>query len=717
MTRFVLLFALLGLVAVAAWGWSGRHRREKGTLIPESPPARSSVPTELKTIESRDKGVVPTTQTLETVQPASVVASPESVGDPAVAAPSEANPTLSRSEPNTVPPEQSAESLPTDSQPPGVTAAITPPVADALPKSSPALETQVFTLTETINANGQPALVETSISQCISSEPVADDEEQRPSPSIVVPTKSNVIEAEHAVVPIVDTVEATVPSEPPSEAGEGSDSCPVQTDAVTNSRPAMELPPSIENEQPSVEALPPQSSEVTIPTKLPGYRPLAPVAPAGPLRPRRPANVRPAPNTNAELRLRVHLIFGRGGGVKTLALVPDRREGMPDEVEITGMQGELRLTEPLENCYQSVPLGDAGIALRQGIEWRGKGDARHLRWVLTRRELYVLAPGDEFGLSGFVSTARLLLNARHVVLAMAHLWNEVLAALAETGSATPEVNDDTTPGVPSGWLLFRDVTPTRAVPMRDEAHILNALCPLPDIEPYFVGGIRLERRTWLAGFPPRIRFTGALGDDFRPMIDGQPAQLATDSAFEAPGWDNIEEHRLWFGGQTETYVLRTMDESWEPWRAHDFGAGTAICGAMTHPPAEVHRQQVQVPVTNPLLLGARAGEVFHCHPPSDLRCETVRTLVPFAPVWALPSDPLHADKRSARILLFDPAEPVTDMQMPRGNRNASRAIVAWISAIHEAGCKGFILAADDEKSKVLWRRYRDAAKQLRRKMR
>lgn len=706
MTKFLLLLALLGLVAVAAWGWSRRHRREKGTLTPESPPAISPVPAELKAVEPRDKAIAPTTRTLETIQPAGLVASPGSAGNPAVAASTE-----SHTRPNNTVPEQVAESLPTDSQPTASTAARPTPMEQTLPESLRPLEAQISTLIETTTANIQPTLVDTGIdNQCKSAKPVPESEDQDLSPPIVVPAESSIMEAE-------DAFEVTVPSEPPSEAGEGPDSSAVQTDAVTNSRPAMELPISTENEQPSVGVLPQRPSEVTVSTKLPDYRPLAPVSPVGPLRPRRPANVRLAPNTNAELRLRVQLVFGRGGGVKTLALVPDRREGMPDEIEITGMQGELRLTEPLEHSYQFVPLADAGNALRQGVEWRGNGDARHWRWVLTRRELYVLAPGDEFGLSGFVSTARLLLNARHVVLAMAHLRNEVLAALAETHSATPEVNDDTTPGVPSGWLLFRDVTPTRAVPMRDEAHILNALCPLADIEPHFVGGLRLERRTWLAGFPPRIRFTGALGDDFRPMIDGQPAQLASDSAFEAPGWDKIGEHRLWFGGQTETYALRMMDESWEPWRAHDFGAGSAICGAMTHPRAEVQRQHVQVPVTNPLLLGARPGEVFRCHLPNDLRCETVRTMVPFAPVWALPLDPSHADKRSTRILLFHPMEAVTDIQMPRGNRPTSRALVAWISAIRQAGCKGLVLAVDCQESTALWQRYRNAAKQLRRKMR
>lgn len=711
-----ILFALLGLAVGGVWGWLRWHRRNKGIPTSESPPARSPVSAEGKFVEPRGETAAPSTEPLETAKLTSLVALPESTDDTIVVAPLESDIAALCARPDNATPEIAADSRPTDSRPTVITAVVPAPVADSPPKSSSALETQVSTLTEIINVNDWPALVETSVGQCTSTKTV-DDEEQHSSRPIIASAKSNVTEEEHAAVPAENVVNTAVFSEPSSETGRQSDSALIQTDTLSNSRPVPVLPLSIEGEQPSVEVLLQSSPEITIPATPRDYRPLAPASLTGPSRPRRSANIRIAPSANADLKLRVQLVFSRSGGVKTLALLPDRREGMPDEVEITAMQGELRLTEPLENYYQSVPLADAGNALRHGVEWRGNGDARHLRWVLTGRELYVLAPGDEFGSSGFVSTARLLLNARHVVLAMAHLRNEVLAALVETGSATPEVNDDTTPGVPSGWLLFRDVTPTRDVPMQDEAHILNALCPLPDIEPHFGGGIRLERRTWLAGFPPRIRFTGALGNDFRPMIDGQPAQPAADGAFEAPGWDSTGEHRLWFGGQTETYALRVMDESWEPWRAHDFGAGTAICGAMTHPPAEVHRQQVQVPVTNPLLLGARPGEVFHCHPPNDVRGDTVRTLVPFAPVWALPSDPLHADKRSARILLFHPAEPVTDIRIPRGNRTTSRALVAWISAIHEAGCKGLVLAADGEESKVLWQRYRNAAKQLRRKMR
>ena len=60
---------------------------------------------------------------------------------------------------------------------------------------------------------------------------------------------------------------------------------------------------------------------------------------------------------------------------------------------------------------------------------------------------------------------------------------------------------------------------------------------MPDIEPHYVGGIRLTRQTWLAGFAPRIRFTGELGKEFQVTIDGQPGKRAGDGAFEAPGWN------------------------------------------------------------------------------------------------------------------------------------------------------------------------------------
>jgi len=118
-----------------------------------------------------------------------------------------------------------------------------------------------------------------------------------------------------------------------------------------------------------------------------------------------------------------------------------------------------------------------------------------------------------------------------------------------------------------------------------------------------------------------------------------------------------------------------------------------------------------------LLIGARPGEIFCCCARSDIRCETLLAMVSFEPVWALPLDPAHVDKQSARILLLHPNEPRNDIRVPTGNRVANRKLAAWLSAIREAGCKGLRLAQEDDQSKILWQRYRAIAKQLRRKMR
>jgi len=419
-----------------------------------------------------------------------------------------------------------------------------------------------------------------------------------------------------------------------------------------------------------------------------------------------------------DLRLRVQLVFGRGGIVRTLALVPDKREEMPDEVVVTGRQGELRLVELRDDCYEPVPLVDTTNALREGIQWHGRSAGHRWRWVLSGRELYVLAPGDEFGLCGFVSTVRLRLNINHEILATATLCDQVLVALANAGCAKPEVNDDKTPGVPSGWLLFRDVIPTRAVAMREDGDILNVLCPVHDVEPHFVGGIRLERNTWLFDFPPRVRFTGELGDSFRVLIDGKPAQPANDGAFEAAGWDAEGEHRLWFADRAETYVLRTMNERWESWNAYDFGTtGVVICGAGIYRMEGMDWYQLRVPVTNPLLVGSRPGEIFRCRPRHDVRSETILVLVPFVPTWALPIDPIHADKRSARLVLLKSLEPGSSARYESRDRNMDRSLREWVAAINDAGHKQLVLSNASEDGLSLWRRYRDVAKRLWKSMR
>ena len=208
---------------------------------------------------------------------------------------------------------------------------------------------------------------------------------------------------------------------------------------------------------------------------------------------------------------------------------------MPSDVHVTGTEGQLHLTDLRDNCYEPVPLSNVGNVLIRGVESCRRGHARQWRWVLGGRELYVFVPGDKFRLHGFVSTSRLSLNVRHLILATERLRGQILAVLAKSGCADPEVNKPgRTPGVPQGWLLFRDVTPTRTPPTRHGETIPYALCPPHDVKPHFVGGVRLKHGIWLLGFPPRIHLSGEISAGYQVTIDGHPARPSTDGAWRRP---------------------------------------------------------------------------------------------------------------------------------------------------------------------------------------
>jgi hypothetical protein len=230
-------------------------------------------------------------------------------------------------------------------------------------------------------------------------------------------------------------------------------------------------------------------------------------------------------------------------------------------------------------------------------------------------------------------------------------------------------------------------------------------------------GLISKHRTWLAGHPPRILFSGQLGDGFRVTIDGQPAHAAIDGSFEASGWDAEGRHRLEFGQKVVMYAFVRMREDWEHWQAHHFGTGAMICGASIRQIDDAGCRQFRIPAANPLLVGARPGEVFYCKPQHDVRSETIIAMVPFTPVWALPIDPVHADKRSARLVLLDFYEPVLAVEHSNGNRRVTGAVRLWVSVVNDAGRKQLGLYVENDETKGLWGRYRAVAKQLWRKMR
>ena len=400
----------------------------------------------------------------------------------------------------------------------------------------------------------------------------------------------------------------------------------------------------------------------------------------------------------------------RGTSVRNLSLVPEWRPGIPPDLEVTGTQGDFLFCK-LGDSGEDVVLADIGAALRGGVIWHHKGSPPW-RWVLGRRDMYVLARGDDAGLSGFVSVPRLVLGAEHVVLATTRRRDDVLAALTQAGCAQAKIMDETVEGVPAGWLLFRGVMPARAVQGSDDADILNALRPVAEIAPHFSGGIRLAKRVWMLGHPPRISFTGDISGQFEVKIDGESARVSPEGDYVAPGWDKEGRHSLWYAGRLCKYLLMRGTEQWSAWGAYDFGTGAAICGACTLPQNEARGHQVRVLAHNPVLIGAVPGQILKCNLRADMQSDAVVLFVPFPPVWALPADPLHADKRTARITLAGSLQNVRTTPVKISSRSAKRAVFAWCAAINEAGCKRLALATEDLSALALWREYRRAAKKI-----
>jgi hypothetical protein len=425
-----------------------------------------------------------------------------------------------------------------------------------------------------------------------------------------------------------------------------------------------------------------------------------------------------------ELRLRLE-----HGGFCQVFLLPRRDASLPEQLTVNKHEGPVSLIALQENWYQDILLPDLASLLQGGIEWEAHiAEGHFARWSLSGRELFVLTQHAQ--VSGFVSTPRLLLGECHVVLCMEHRAADVRRAINATGSPTPiEFGADL--GTPPGWMGFRDVIPRVPVTPSAEGDILDALCPQPDVDIILDSGIRVGRSTWLAGFPPRIRLRGDPSASSGVWIDGKLAALSSDQvAYVAEDWDRPGDHQAFCDGKVASYSLADGHEAWEPWEAYRWSLGElatadaptrpAICGALALPPQgrqmlsgkEVRHRAVVVPVSNPMLLGAAPGQVYACSVRADLRTRTCTAFPPFRPIWALPADPLHCDKRSMRILLVGETHGPAE-NTPGGRRDVG----GWYSAILAASRKGLLTDPDSPEVAAVWKAYKSLARALRRRLR
>jgi hypothetical protein len=476
---------------------------------------------------------------------------------------------------------------------------------------------------------------------------------------------------------------------------------------------------------------------------------VAPLA-AQPIAPRIPRQYRPTARASAELRapkspspepktrdratpIEVRLVFEKAGFCR-VSLLPRRAAGMPIEfaVEGSGSPPELRALQ--EEWYQDVMLPDIGRLLSEGIEWAGAlpgGAAGSLS--LSGRAIFVLASHGD--LNGFVTTPRLILGEEHVVLCVAERLPEVRAAIALTGSPEPtELNSDS--GMPDGWVGLRGVRPKKPVAPSPGGDIIDALRPLPDVEISLAGGIRIDRQTWLSGFPPTIKLLGDESTIGVVTIDGQEATRSPEGGYVAPGWDYAGDHTVWCTSTSRTYAIRSGAEDWEPWDAYAWSLGEptatgtqsrpTICGVLVRPPQDAPSgsRPAVVTASNAILIGARPGEIAVCTPRGDIRARFCVGFPWFEPIWAIPADALHCDKRTTRVLLIGPPVAVIDRVDQQSSthgggpvarrRVPARGSLAWSAAILAAGRKGLQTEPSRVEIADLWKSYKRHAKALRR---
>lgn len=396
--------------------------------------------------------------------------------------------------------------------------------------------------------------------------------------------------------------------------------------------------------------------------------------------------------------IRVHLTFERGGFCN-FSLLPEHAPGLDEEVSVKSATGELPLLAQ-GDWYQNLQFPDIDRLLREGLELIGRlGSGQRGRWLLTGRDLYVLASHPRA--SGFVSTNRLALGRSHVVLCTLELLEPVEAVLSKAG-CTGYTKIDQSYGVPPGWMALRGVAPAKAIPLGLGTDPLYPIKPAPDIEIELDGGLWLRNSVWVAGYPPRIKLLGQSDVPVRVSIDGKETQRSDDGCFTAQDYDLDGSHVVECEGLScsKSYSIEEPPESWDQWQAHSFGPA-AMCGPLVQlNGAAASARIVTVPMSNPVLLGARPGEVFYC---SRRNVTHWTGYVPFTPIWALPAYPLTSNKASARIVQISGA-PVLSVRGP--------GAVRWSNAILDAGRKGLRIEDESPASKALWSAYKKVARSI-----
>lgn len=540
--------------------------------------------------------------------------------------------------------------------------------------------------------------------------------EEAPTPAPIKPNESRL---DIAVVPVVDAAEGTTVEIAPivgahEEEASGS---PGNGDAASVvERLLEELPASEEEDQAgdtgeTVETGEPEhesegaGEEVAAVEAKSGsetgeaparYR--APVLTPGRMqRSKASRPVGPEGSRQEVLELRIRAVCDRYGFGR-FQMVAQRQAGAPPRMEARAGRRTLLLSEVAEDWFEVGAGEDLPTIMESGVRLTAStGDRAEASWELRGRDLFVLA--ELHGIFGFVSTTRLSIGRRQIVVCRENRGAEVRAILAQAGcDGVQERGTDF--GAPSGWVFFAPLNPSRSVPQVPGDDVLNLIRPIPEVEIRLESGLWLRGSSWIAGYAPKVHITGEMPPGTEVMIDGEAAQEREERIYVTANSERPGNHTVWCAGKSAGYEICDPDVHWQEWKNED--SSYQVYGAAVAETSNAREGLISVPTSNPVLVGANPGELFRC----DKRPGKQWTgPVPFPACWALPEDALHCDRSLRLVMLVNPIAPIHCTIWRYRKTVAPAGVLQWCHAIRDCQRKGLALSPENAATEQLWRSY------------
>jgi hypothetical protein len=195
-------------------------------------------------------------------------------------------------------------------------------------------------------------------------------------------------------------------------------------------------------------------------------------------------------------------------------------------------------------------------------------------------------------------------------------------------------------------------------------------------------------------------------------IDQQVAICDEDGKYIVPGWDEPGVHRVFCGGKTASYALVLPPTVWASFRASTYKRtappifALTICGPIVRTGDQSTLLLARTGRT--WLVGPVPGQIALAAPAFDLRVSSFLGAADFPVVWAVPTSPLQADKRTSTIQLLHRNAPEA-IPVPS---KASGAARCWASVIMDASYKRLRLEPTTDDARHLWAAYRLVARRI-----